>query len=172
MPRETDKMLNEFLINVAGGQTMKIVNAINEPKSDEQLAENCKIKISDVRSVLNKLHYYGIVNYERKRDNETGWYSYVWKLNRDKMTELVDKEERKKLEILSLEKTSQIFKCSNCETTVPFEAAYDMLFRCSGCGSGLNYIESYETTVVEKAGKGPSKTISAKEKIKGKKKRR
>ncbi|MEW6329636.1 MAG: hypothetical protein AB1468_06010, partial [Candidatus Micrarchaeota archaeon] len=60
-----NKHAREFLVQAAGENALCVMREITRPMSDERLAESCGLKVSDVRAVLNKLHNYGVVDYER-----------------------------------------------------------------------------------------------------------
>lgn len=141
-----NKMVREFLLQVAGEHALKIVKAVSRPVSDEKLAESCKIKVSEVRAVLNKLHLHGIATYERKKDNETGWYSYVWNVELGKANDVVSSQiARKKtaMEKLSYETAENFYKCDSCvDFKLHFNDAMDNNFKCPQCGSKLAYFDA------------------------------
>jgi len=140
-----NSMLRDFLINTAGENASRILGEMTSAVSDEELARTCKLKVSEVRAVLNKLHIHGIADYERTRDKDTGWYYYKWYANERAMMGLIEGEKRKKSSWerqQALEATYSFYSCSSHENEKhSFEVALDYLFKCPQCGNALNYIE-------------------------------
>ncbi|MEM3399395.1 MAG: hypothetical protein QXP42_01040 [Candidatus Micrarchaeia archaeon] len=138
--------LRKFLVEIAGEYAPPIVDAIKKPKSDEQLAEICNIKVSEVRATLNKLHILGIATYDRTRDEETGWYSYVWNVNLSKAYELMEMKQKKEAEkriVPFTETVMDFYMCKNCiDFKIQFDQAMDYLFKCPKCNSDLVYFEN------------------------------
>jgi len=137
--------VRQFLIELAGEEALHVLKEFTQPMSDEELARRCKIKVSNVRAVLNKLHYKGIADYERTRDSQSGWYSYTWRVDLSRvmhiLTEQKRAEQRKYEEMAAYERSFDFFACSKCAVKLPFEAAMDALFKCPGCGGNLSYVE-------------------------------
>ncbi len=141
-----NKHAREFLLQVAGENALSVVREIAQPMSDERLAENCRLKVSDVRAVLNKLHNYGVVDYERTRDKESGWYSYTWKLRPEAAVRLLaERRENAAKEIeerLMFARSYNFFGCLSCKKKgekIPFEIAVEWSFKCPSCGGALSY---------------------------------
>jgi len=148
-----DKYVKDLLMEVAGEKALKIAKGLGNPVTDEQLADFCKIKISDVRAVLNKLHSYGLATYERTRDKESGWYSYIWNLTLDNAPKML--EERKRGEAVKIEGEAayagaEFYTCEkHGELRIPFEIAFENKFRCLECGSPLNFVEKAPSVAKE-----------------------
>ncbi|MEM3030768.1 MAG: hypothetical protein QXH27_03470 [Candidatus Micrarchaeia archaeon] len=138
-----NRLVREFLVNLAGENALSVAAEATESMSDEDLARVCKLKVSDVRAVLNKLHYEGIASYERSRDKESGWYSYTWTVNLEKIPQLL--AERRAMEAeaasarLAVERTVDFYSCGKCKRRekYTFEQAADLLFKCGKCGRVL-----------------------------------
>ena len=144
-----DKLVRQFLLEVAGEHALNVFGEITEPLSDEDLARECELKVSEVRSVLNKLHNFGIVEYVRTRDKDSGWYSYTWQVNevsvdsavKEKVERDVGELERK----LEYEKNLDFFKCKRCKgkaKRMNFENASDLFFKCNRCGNSLKPVDN------------------------------
>ena len=52
---------------------------------DYDISTPMGVKTTIVRKLLNELHGYGLVEYERARDKKTGWYTYIWNRRDDKV---------------------------------------------------------------------------------------
>ncbi|VVB58932.1 Transcription factor E [Candidatus Anstonella stagnisolia] len=144
-----NSMVRSHLIDVAGENTINVLREFTCELSDEELAKKAKMKVSDVRIVLNKLHSLGMAQYARSRDKDSGWYSYVWRLDEGKEKEiLMPVYQNKGAEGYVGEKCvasgegDQYF-CAGCgkESVVDFETAMDRQFKCSSCGNDLSFFE-------------------------------
>ncbi len=132
----------QLLIDLAGENALEIVRNFYGNLSDEDLAKKLKLKISDVRATLNKLHSEGLVNYIRDKDNETGWYSYSWALNRERIKNWVELKVKEKIDLVSGNLGEHYF-CSSCgpSSIVKFEIATDTSFRCQKCNKNLDFLD-------------------------------
>lgn len=143
--KATSKILQEAyirqtLIELGGENALAIIRNFYNNHSDEELAKKLKIKISDVRATLNKLHNFGLVNYNRQKDNETGWYSYSWSLNHDKMAKWAS-DQSSKLE--AVEDGNVRYYCPSCgeASIIDFENASTEGFKCGQCERMLEFLD-------------------------------
>ncbi len=147
LSRELQEILSHarvrhWLIELGGENTLEVIRSLPANPSDEELAKKLKIKISDVRASLNRLHNSGLVAYLRDKNSETGWYSYAWVLNEGRITKWV-KERHESREALRPQGGVDFYFCKDCglESTVRFEAAVEQLFKCASCSSSLDYLD-------------------------------
>ena len=143
----TDSYIRQMLIELGGENALSIVRSFYTESSDEELAKKLKIKISDVRATLNRLHNEGLVNYIRQKDSETGWYSYSWSLNHSRI---------KKWAVLQSDKFGNInngvsddyYFCPSCgdATITTFESASNGDFRCERCNRLLEFLDDKKYT--------------------------
>lgn len=145
-------LVREFLTVNAGENVSNIVIQADGPVSDEELARASKLKVSDVRSVLNKLHNLGLADYERSRDKDSGWYSYTWKMNLEKAYDMLRDKHAKELESLDAqlnhESTTEFYGCKRCRKDSPkmlFEQASETDFKCPKCKSVLVAADNSKT---------------------------
>ena len=141
--------IRNLLTEIAGEKALKIVGEFTQPLSDEQLASRTRIKVSEVRAVLNKLHSAGIAYYDRTRDKESGWFSYTWNIALTEAQKIL--EQRKEAERaarerkLSEETSNDFYACPNCfaksGTKLVFDKAMEAEFRCPECAGLLKYVE-------------------------------
>ncbi|MCL5011392.1 MAG: hypothetical protein M1594_00660 [Candidatus Marsarchaeota archaeon] len=140
--------LNSYIKEIYGNSGVKILNAMEEngdnSTTDEALEKKTKLKISEIRSSLNHLLSYGIVNYTREKDEKTGWYTYMWKLNPSKAAYNILNRKKTGLETLR-NKLSQegavFYTCDkNCDY-LEFEEALNNRFKCPVCERKLKYVE-------------------------------
>lgn len=138
----SDAYVRQLLIEVGGESALEIVRHFYGSHSDEELAKRLELRISDVRATLNKLHSKGLVYYAREKDSETGWYSYSWSLNKDRIVKWVA-ECAGKGNGTGCENGNEYYICPTCGigSIVGFEAASDKEFRCHRCNKSLEFIE-------------------------------
>jgi len=136
----SDSRVRQNLIGIGGENALAIVRNFTGNQSDDDLAKKLKIKISDVRATLNKLHNEGLVNYIREKDSETGWYSYSWSLNHDRMERWASNNVGLKIDFGS---ESEYYFCPACgtESITNFESASTCEFRCERCNKMMEFID-------------------------------
>ena len=135
-----DSNIRQTLIELGGENALALIRSIRGSHSDDELAKKLKLKISDVRATLNKLHSEGIVNYLREKDNETGWYSYSWSLNVEKIERWANKQNNR----LSFVGTgADHYVCASCgaPSIVDFETAMGINFKCDRCEKLLEFLD-------------------------------
>ena len=132
--------IRQNLIDIAGENALHVIKEFKKNMSDDELARKTKLKVSDVRVVLNRLHNQGLAKYYRNRDKDSGWYSYVWCFEEDKLA-LYGKAAGASKSGVEFE--GDRYMCASCgpETVVAFDAATDVQFRCQSCGGGLVFVE-------------------------------
>lgn len=139
-----DEHIRNLVMEIAGEKALAVAAALEEPLSDEDLASSCKIKVSEVRAVLNKLHSYGLTSYERTRDKESGWYSYIWRLSLGDVNKILDKR-KEAAAVGAREESFDFYTCSACKkgegVMIPFEVAFENKFKCLDCGAPLIFVE-------------------------------
>ncbi|MCP4647650.1 MAG: hypothetical protein GY852_07935 [bacterium] len=137
----SDSYARHLIIESGGEHALEIVRGFSNNSSDEDMCKKLKIKISDVRATLNKLHSLGIVDYTRHKDSETGWFSYFWCLNVDKMKGWVNErmeEERRNFDFSG----GEYYFCPSCggASIHEFVSASDFGFKCPTCSSALDFL--------------------------------
>lgn len=136
----SDAYIRQTLIEVGGENALAIVRNFYGNHSDEELAKKLKIKISDVRATLNKLHNEGLVNYIRQKDNETGWYSYSWSLNHGRMEKWATDQTDK---LSGTVGDGEKYYCPSCgaSTISCFEEAAAGDFKCCQCSRMMEFLD-------------------------------
>jgi transcription factor E len=135
-------IIRELLVDVGGENAIAIIRNFEKSTSDEDIAKNLKIKISDVRASLNKLNNEGFVLYNRYKDSETGWYSYSWYLDKIRMERWAEGH-TKKFEGANHGSNEEFYVCPFCgvSTILGFEAATDKGFKCDICNKPLEFLD-------------------------------
>jgi transcription initiation factor TFIIE subunit alpha len=131
--------------NVLGGEdAVKVAMALNKlgQATDDELLNETGIKLNDVRKALNKLYNHSIVQCDRLRDEQTGWFIFRWRIQPDQFEGFIKNQKRKILRILNkrldYENNNEFFYCGTPgDRRMTFEEAMEMIFRCPDCGKKL-----------------------------------
>ena len=145
-------IVQDFLRNV-GGEPAVGVASICERKgkrvTDEELAKKMRLKVTEIRTVLNRLHYRGIACYRKTKNKKSGWYNYTWEIKKRRVIELVLEEQKESIEKLEAKqdfgKNYSFFNCKNSCDLVPFEIAAEYQFKCPECGETMNAFDYTKT---------------------------
>ena len=144
--RLTDPIVKEFIITNAGEDAYKVVRCLGQGKTDEQISKKTSLRVNDIRAILNRLHYIGVIMYSKEKAKKSNWYTYTWFLKKDRIIELLSeryKEELEKLkQKLEMEQNYVFFKCSNGCERLPFELAFEYDFKCPECGLQMEQIKN------------------------------
>ena len=141
-----DAAARQRLIEMGGENTIDVIREFDHDMSDDELAKKTGIKPSEVRVVLNRLHNRGVFAYTRVRDRDSGWYSYIWKLDEERLKDVSC--------AMIVEETTQVvgkdgYRCCACsqQKVMEFSEAVDARFRCGECGSCLEFFDSKRNKV-------------------------
>jgi len=142
-------LAQDFLKRVAGEQAVVLVKICeNKGKrtTDEELAKKMGVKVTEIRTILNRLHYRGIAHYQKTKNKKTGWYNYTWEIRSKRILELLLEEQKEAIEKLKtaqdFEKTYTYFCCKKNCTSVPFEVAAEFQFKCPECNNAMEAVNS------------------------------
>jgi len=143
--------VQEYLERIGGENAvtvMRLMVEMGNAVTDEQVAERMGVKVTVVRAVYNRLHYWGIADYNKTRDEETGWYTYTWFLVKDKIKEAVMEELNEREEELRRKREEldrfMFFVCPEGHAREPFEVAMEYDFRCPECGAEMQPLDVEE----------------------------
>ncbi|WP_456370835.1 transcription factor E [Geoglobus sp.] len=139
----------ELIERVAGELGVVVYSmGIDGEFTDEQLSQELGVEINDVRRVLFALYEVGLASYRRKKDEDTGWMEYYWRINYEKERDVLRKELEKTKEKLStklqMEDETVYYICMNGCVKVRYEEAMEYGFACPKCGGMLEYLDSRE----------------------------
>jgi len=141
----TDLVLVKELLDTVGGieavQLVKICEKKRKMVTDEEISKKMKKKVTEIRAILNKLHYRGIACYDKARNQKTGWYNYTWEIKKDRIAELINEQQEENLDKLrqkmNLEADYSFFDCDKCNHREVFEIAAEYNFLCPTCGGSM-----------------------------------
>jgi len=138
----------EFLADLGGAQSIDVVHLLakNGELDEFKLSEHMGQDIKAVRKILYRLHTEKVVSFKRKKDQETGWTVYIWKLEPTKLVTLLQKRKTDAIQELEgklhFEKSNQFFRCTNGCNRLPFDKAFELEFQCPECENKLNFVDN------------------------------
>lgn len=136
--------------NILGGEdAVNVIVALNKfgVATDDELLNETLIKLNYVRKALNKLYNHSLVQCDRLRDEQTGWFIFRWRIQPDQFEGFIKNQKRKILRILKkrldYESGNQFFYCGTLgERKVTFGEAMERIFRCPDCGKKLEQFDN------------------------------
>jgi len=136
-----DAAARQKLIEMGGENTIDVIREFDCDMSDEDLAKKTGIRPSEVRVVLNRLHNRGVFAYTRVRDRDSGWYSYIWRMNEARLRDVGSRGGCGEAICVH---GKEGYRCPYCSggDVVDFEAAVDLQFRCGCCGNSLELVDA------------------------------
>jgi transcription initiation factor TFIIE subunit alpha len=142
-----DSVIKGYLINLVGEEGYKVVANMPEGEvTDEKIAQATGVLLNIVRRTLFILYENRLANYRRERDANSGWLTYLWKLDLSNLNRQLDIEAKKLLKNLKTkleyEEDKVFYLCEKQDGRFLFEVAAEMEFKCPLCGSELVYQEN------------------------------
>jgi len=143
----SDPVIQKYLHELVGPKGMPVAAAPPDGEvTDEELAEELDLELNDVRRALFILYENDLASYRRLRDEDSGWLTYLWTFEYDKIPENLEEEMYRLLEALrqrrEYERTHEFYLCENCGIRFEFGEAMDFGFECPECGSPLESMEN------------------------------
>jgi len=143
----TDVAVRGYLKNLVGEDGLEMVEraSINE-LTDEKIAEETDANLNTVRRTLYILYENRLANYRRERDKDSGWLTYLWKVDLSDVERNVEEEAQKLIRRLTtrldFEGQNVCYTCENGCSRFLFENASDYGFICPVCQGGLDFQDS------------------------------
>jgi len=140
--------VRKILKGLIGENGVKVLEVCRKSEvTDEQIMNKTGLQLNVIRSVLNQLHYQGLIGYNREKDVKTNWYTYTWFAREGKIKQLIAENWEDRLreleEKLDRESNYVFFECPDkCEEKIPFEIAAEYDFKCSVCGKELKHVDN------------------------------
>ncbi len=143
-----NQIIKDYLEELAGPNALKTAKSlpVTEPRSEYEIAEEIKVNINKLRSILYKFYSKNLVTYTRQRDAKKGWYIYHWKFYTEKLVSQIISDRRDELK--KLEKSAptaseeQVYMCPNCNEGYDFSRAFNHDFMCPNCKISLNTVDT------------------------------
>ena len=140
---ELDKLL-DITYEIVGDEAAQVIEFLysNPGASEFDISEGIGLAVSKIRSVLYELKAKNLIDYDRKKDKEKGWYLYYWRVLPQNFETVYLNDKKSKLEQFKdrLEKEEAItyYICPNFCKRLPFDEALEQNFTCNICGSLMN----------------------------------
>lgn len=131
----------DIVFELVGEDATQIVEFLyqNPGASEFDVSESIGFAVSQIRSILYDLKSKNLIDYDRRKDKDKGWYLYYWRVVPENFETVYLNEKRKKLEMfqerLETEENSIHYICPNFCKRLSFEDALDENFTCPVCGS-------------------------------------
>jgi len=142
-----DPVIKGYLINLVGAEGYKVV--VNMPEgevTDEKIAQATGVLLNIVRRTLFILYENRLAGYRRERDTDSGWLTYLWKLELNNLNRQLELEAKKLLKNLKTkleyEEGKVFYICEKQDGRFLFEIAAEMEFKCPFCGGELIFEEN------------------------------
>jgi len=142
-----DPVIKGYLINLVGEEGYKVVSNMPEGEvTDEKIAQATGVLLNIVRRTLFILYENRLANYRRERDTDSGWLTYLWKLDLSNLNRQLEIEAKKLLKNLKtkleFEEDKVFYLCEKQDGRFLFEVAAELEFKCPLCGGDLIYQEN------------------------------
>ncbi len=140
---ELNKLL-DIIHELVGDEAAQVVEFLyeNAGASEFDISDNIGFAVSQIRSILYDLKAKNLIDYDRRKDKEKGWYLYYWRVLPQNFDTVYMNEKKKKLdqfkERLENEETSTFYICPNFCKRLSFEDSLDNNFTCPVCGTLMN----------------------------------
>jgi transcription initiation factor TFIIE subunit alpha len=147
-----DRIL-DITSEIVGDEATQVVEFLyyNAGASEFDISEGVGFTVSQVRSILYELKAKNLIDYDRKKDKEKGWYLYYWRVLPQNFETVYYNEKKSKLEMfkerLEEEEHSVYYICPNYCKRLSFDEALENNFTCPVCGSLMN--EENKTRKIE-----------------------
>jgi len=142
-----DSVIKGYLINLVGEEGYKVV--LNMPEgevTDEKIAQATGVLLNIVRRTLFILYENRLASYRRERDSDSGWLTYLWKLDLSNLNRQLELEAKKLLKNLKTkleyEEGKVFYICEKLDGRFLFEIAAEMEFKCPFCDGELIFEEN------------------------------
>ena len=147
-----DPVIQKYLHELVGPKGMPVAAAPPDGEvTDEELAETLGLELNDVRRALFILYENDLATYRRLRDEGSGWLTYLWTFQYEKIPEQLESEMYQLLDALETrheyEVQNEFYLCERCGIRFEFGEAMEWAFECPECGSPLDALEN--TRLVE-----------------------
>lgn len=139
-----DPVIKGYFINLVGEEGFKVVDKMPESEvTDEKIAEATGVLLNIVRRTLFILYENRLAVYRRVRDTDSGWLTYLWRLDLSNLESQLLIESKKILKNLKsklqFEEGKVFYTCKAECSRFLFETASDLLFICPVCGEDLEF---------------------------------
>lgn len=131
-------VIQGLLLNLVGEEGMAVIfNMPDEEVTDEDVANLTNVPLNIVRRTLYILFENRLATYRRERNKDSGWLTYLWKLDLSGINELLDSEVIKLIRNLQakldFEEKNMFYVCKNNCGRFVFDDVVEIDFLCPNC---------------------------------------
>lgn len=142
-----DPVIQKYLHELVGPTGMPVAAAPAEGEvTDEELAEELEMELSDVRRTLFILYENDLAKYRRVRDEESGWLTYLWTFTYENIPDNLEGELHTLLDALErrieYERTHEFYLSEVTSIRYEFSDAMEFGFECPESGTPLEPLEN------------------------------
>lgn len=147
-----DPVIQKYLHELVGPRGMPVAAAPPEGEvTDEELADELRLELNDVRRALFILYENDLASYRRLRDEDSGWLTYLWTFEYENIPEQLESEMYRLLEALEerhqYELENEFYLSEEAGLRFEFGEAMEFGFQCPETGAELRPMEN--TRLVE-----------------------
>ena len=148
-----NEAIRGYIYKLVGDDGMKIVEKMidtvpDKEVTDEKIQEISKINLNLVRKTLYILYENHLALYRRERDKDSGWLTYLWKLDLGNAEHMLRNETRKLIKKLERRLEFENNEFFICEAEPPhrilFDYAMEANFVCPVDESPLMHYDNNE----------------------------
>jgi transcription factor E len=139
-----------YMAKNVGSPSVEVLKLlVKASQTDEGIAARLDMKINEVRRMLNVMNGYGFLRYDTNKDNK-GWLIFKWRIDRERLFEFEQNINKYVVDgAYASTNCNDFFFCAGCfesnKVVVPFDAAFELNFKCVGCGKALDMLSKEET---------------------------
>ncbi|QZA88686.1 transcription factor E [Salinarchaeum sp. IM2453] len=142
-----DPVIQKYLHELVGPQGMQVAAAPPDGEvTDEELAQQLDMELNDVRRALFILYENDLASYRRLRDEDSGWLTYLWTFEYEKIPQNLEEEMERLEQALDerrdYEVQNEFYLCEIDSIRFEFDEAMEFGFECPECGSPLEPMDN------------------------------
>jgi len=139
-----DSVLQGLLLNLVGEEGIKVITNMPEGEvTDEEVSQVTDVALNVVRRTLYILFENRLAFYRRERNKDSGWLTYLWKLDLSGINNLLDDQLIKLIKNLKtkldFENNNMFYICNNNCGRFVFDVVSETEFLCPICGDDVIY---------------------------------
>jgi len=137
-----DSVLQGLLLNLVGEEGIKVITNMPEGEvTDEEVSQVTDVALNVVRRTLYILFENRLAFYRRERNKDSGWLTYLWKLDLSGINNLLDDQLVKLIKNLktklAFEDSNMFYICNNNCGRFVFDVVSETEFLCPICGDDV-----------------------------------
>ncbi len=137
-----DSVLQGLLLNLVGEEGIKVITNMPEGEvTDEEVSQVTDVALNVVRRTLYILFENRLAFYRRERNKDSGWLTYLWKLDLSGINNLLDDQLIKLIKNLktklAFEDNNMFYTCNNNCGRFVFDVVSETEFLCPICGDDV-----------------------------------